>query len=152
MKHVIRRAFFLIAVVPIFWACSSTAPTTSSYGVGVYTDSLMQALRYVMTLSKSGNLPGFQKEDHATAKLNYGLKSDGSEPPTFNFPISVEAEVVKDTENEFVYHYLLNKQGFNEPWVVVKAWKTDGNGKVVEDNLKFPLPDIQRQISRDSKL
>ena len=152
MKNVARRGLFLIAIVPIFLACNSIAPTAASYGAGVFADSLVQAGQYLVKLSKSGNLPGFQKNDHATAKIIHGFESDDPVGPTFNFPISVEVAVVKDEEREFVYRYLLNKQGFHEPWVVVKGWKTDENGKLVEDDLKLPSADIQKKMGRDQKM
>lgn len=149
MKNVVHRASFLIAIVPIFLACNSITPTASSFGAGVFSDSVVEAGLYLMKLSKSGNLPGFQKDDQATAKISHGFNSDDPVRPTFNFPISVEAEVVKDTEKEFVYRYALTKHSFHEPWVVVRAWKTDDNGKVVVDNLKLPPAEIQKQFGRD---
>jgi hypothetical protein len=117
----------IAAVLPLS-GCGSTEPKPS-YGVGIFADALMQATKYIGSLKDAGGLPGIGKDEHGEFSIHGGYQSVGE--PTFVFPVQLEIAAVKETEKDFIYHYLLIKDSREESWKLTKGWKTDQHGFVV---------------------
>ena len=86
----------------------------------------MAADHLLLSLKKEGRLPGFPKGD----------KRHGSMMAYFDSPRSITADVATDGATD-VYHYRLVQASKDGPWKLRKAWRTDLNGRLLEE---YPVP------------
>jgi hypothetical protein len=80
----------------------------------------------LLTLKKEGRLPGFP----------IGGKRHGSMMIYFDSPLSITADVAADGATD-VYHYRLVRASKDGPWKLRRAWRTDPNGRPLEE---YPVP------------
>jgi hypothetical protein len=91
---------------------------------GPLTDETMQdALTFLTNLRESGQLPGWSKEDEGTIYL---------EP----FPNRDELDGRKNND-PCDYHYQVGRETPSGAWKLLKAWRTDQKGEVIEE---YPIP------------
>jgi hypothetical protein len=86
----------------------------------------LAAEHVLLSLKKEGRLPGFP----------IGGKRHGSMMIYFDSPLSITADVAADGATD-VYHYRLVQASKGGPWKLRKAWRTDLNGRLLEE---YPVP------------
>jgi hypothetical protein len=86
----------------------------------------MPAVRVLLGLKKEGQLPGFSIDD----------KRRGTIGGQFDSPRSIIAHV-EITGETHVYHYRLVQVSKNGAWKLRNAWRTDLNGRLLEE---YPVP------------
>jgi len=84
------------------------------------------AVTFLKNLKERGQLPGWSKDEHGKPR---GVNQDAG----MN---SMVVEVEKNGESS-IYHYQVTRAAEDQPWKLVKAWRTDANGRVLED---YPVP------------
>jgi hypothetical protein len=84
------------------------------------------AVTFLKNLKDRGQLPGWSKDDHGKPR---GVNQDAG----IN---AMVVEVEKNGESS-VYHYQVTRAEEDNPWKLVKAWRTDAKGRVLED---YPVP------------
>lgn len=85
----------------------------------------LAALEFLKDLKKAGQVPGWSKDDRGIVS-----SETHSDPGVFDFTARKEADPT-------VCHYTVARKSKEGPWALVKAWRTDENGKTIEE---FPLP------------
>ena len=80
------------------------------------------AVAFLKNLKQRGQLPGWSRDEHGTPKR---VKPDAAAN-------TVEVEAVKQGEPA-IYHYRVRRASANDEWHLIKAWRTDAKGRVVED-------------------
>jgi len=83
------------------------------------------AVAFLKSLKDRGGLPGWFKDEHGTAK---GVTQDKAAN-------TVEVKAGKQGESA-IYHYKVTRASADGPWHLVKAWRTDAKGRMLE---KFPV-------------
>jgi hypothetical protein len=81
-------------------------------------------IEFLRDLKKKSQLPGWTKDDKG--QLVYS--GSHSNPLAFT---------VKKTGDSFIYHYSIASASKNSPWKLQKAWRTDQDGKTIEE---YPVP------------
>lgn len=84
------------------------------------------ARSYLKALKEEGRLPGWDKDEHGTAKV-MDPKPDGR---------GVTFEVSKQGDDS-VFHYQVAQPSPGGPWRLQKAWRTDNDGHTLEE---YPVP------------
>ena len=79
-------------------------------------------LAFLKNLKQHGQLPGWSRNEPGTPK---GVKRDAA-----GNAVEVEAE---KTGEPAVYHYQLMRTSADGPWHLIKVWRTDAMGSVLED-------------------
>ncbi|HTY88650.1 MAG TPA: retropepsin-like aspartic protease [Candidatus Acidoferrum sp.] len=80
------------------------------------------AVVFLKNLKERGLLPGWPKDEHGTPK----------EVKQHKAAHTVEVEAEKQGESA-IYHYKLMRASPDGPWSLIKAWRTDAKGRVLED-------------------
>ncbi len=89
---------------------------------------------FLKSLKERGQLPGWSDGEHGSVK---GGKQDAARN-------TVEVEVQKPGEPA-IYHYKLMRGSADVPWHLIKAWRTDANGRVLEDYpVKQSIPNAEK--------
>ena len=92
--------------------------------VGPLADKKIQAAsEFFQSLKESGQLPGWSKNDSGTFYLEA-------------YP-NYEAFDGSKNGGLFRYHYQVSQMAKGSSWKLQKAWRTDQDGKTVEE---FPVP------------
>jgi hypothetical protein len=81
-------------------------------------ENFEEAIRFLKGLKESGRQPGWSKEDKGSIWGNSDL------PETL--------DVQKDGDSS-VYHYWVSRAAKDGAWMLKRAWRTDGNDRVVEE-------------------
>jgi hypothetical protein len=84
------------------------------------------AVTFLKNLKKRGQLPGWSKDEH-------GKPRGADQAAGVNETV---VEVEKEGESS-LYHYQVMRAAEDAPWKLVKAWRTDAEGRVLED---YPVP------------
>lgn len=84
------------------------------------------AVTFLKNLKERGQLPGWTKDEHGTPR---GVNQNAGTN-------AMVVEVEKDGQSS-VYHYRVTRAAEDNPWKLVKAWRTDAKGRVLED---YPVP------------
>jgi hypothetical protein len=82
------------------------------------------ALTMLHSLKESGHLPGWPKGNHGVIKST-------------DFSWLTGSFVARKTGDPSVYHYQVIRASEASPWKLRKAWRTDADGKTIEE---FPVP------------
>jgi hypothetical protein len=85
------------------------------------------AVTLLSSLNKSGHLPGWSKDDKTVAK---SVSFSCSSTLTGSF-------TVRKIGDSSVYHFQVIRASEDSPWKLQKAWRTDQDGKTIEE---FPVP------------
>lgn len=89
------------------------------------------ASEFLGRLKKQGRLPGFQKEERAWILLWPATNTE-------HYPVILTLSARnKNVAGPFPYHYTVVKESETNDWQLQKAWRTDANGKTIEE---FPIP------------
>ena len=81
--------------------------------------------RFVKSLKKEGQLPGWSKTDYfATNKANFRYGYDDFESGTLDFQKKGDSSI---------YHYTFSRASKPGPWKLQKAWRTDESGQTIEE-------------------
>ena len=80
------------------------------------------AVTFLKNLKDTGRLPGWSKDDHGLPKT-VSLDAEGNR---------VEVRAAKNGEST-VYHYEVKRASAEAPWQLIKAWRTDAEGRKLED-------------------
>jgi hypothetical protein len=89
-------------------------------------DRVESAMQLLKNLKEQGQLPGWLKDDRGALK-----------GATINSPSnSVSFEVQKNGDPSR-YHYTIDRASEAGPWKLQKAWRTDQNGRTIEE---YPVP------------
>jgi hypothetical protein len=91
----------------------------------LWDEGLLAALEFLKDLKKAGQAPGWSKDDKGTIS-----SETHSELGIFVFAARKDADPT-------VCHYTVARSSRNGPWRLLKAWRTDENGKTIEE---FALP------------
>jgi predicted aspartyl protease len=83
------------------------------------------ALEFLRELKKSGQTPGWSKNDKGTIRL-------GTHPDHETFGFSAQKP-----GDSSVFHFTVTRISYDGPWKLQKAWRTDQNGKTIEE---YPVP------------
>jgi hypothetical protein len=84
------------------------------------------ALTYLKHLKNQGRLPGWSREEQGAPKDLKKTVADNT----------VTVEATKSSESS-VYHYQLTRASAEAPWKLVKAWRTNARGRMLEN---YPVP------------
>jgi hypothetical protein len=79
------------------------------------------ALEFLIHLKKAGRSPGWSKEEHGTI---YRWSHPDSDTCGFS---------ARKDGDDSIYHYIVTRASKGTPWELQKAWRTDRDGKVVEE-------------------
>jgi hypothetical protein len=71
-------------------------------------------LIFLRRLKEKGQLPGWSKDEHGVVLQGFVLGSLG----------------FKKSGDSSIYHYTVSRTSENGPWKLVKAWRTDQNGRI----------------------
>lgn len=84
------------------------------------------AVTFLKNLKEHGQLPGWFKDDHG-------------KPRAVNQDAGINTMVVEVEKNgeSAVYHYQVTRAAEDNPWKLVKAWRTDAKGRILEN---YPVP------------
>jgi len=82
---------------------------------------LKRALDFLINLKKAGRSPGWPKEEH-------GKIWPESHPDSETYGFAAR----KDGDDR-IYHYIVTRASKGTPWKLQKAWRTDRDGKLVEE-------------------
>jgi hypothetical protein len=85
------------------------------------------ALPFARELWKNGQLPGCSRRDGSTLADTYRFEPN---PDTVTFDLRKEGDSA-------IYHYSLTRASKNGPWQLQKAWRTDADGRLMEE---YPIP------------
>lgn len=88
------------------------------------------AVAFLKSLKDRGQLPGWPKNQYGTPK---SAKLDAAAN-------AVEVKAVKQGET-VIYHYKVTSATADGPWCLVKAWRTDAKGRLLEE---YPVPKESR--------
>jgi hypothetical protein len=88
-------------------------------------EELRAAMEFLRDLKRKGQAPGWLPNDKG--KLSAETHPD---PETFGFAAGKEGD-------SMVCHYLIARNSKESPWRLKRAWRTDQNGKVIEE---FSVP------------
>jgi hypothetical protein len=83
------------------------------------------AIRPARSLMRSGQLPGWSKDDRGSIQDTFRVHFD---------PDSVTFDAVKRSDSS-TYHYKFTRASKTEPWRLEKAWRTDQDDHTVEEYL-----------------
>ena len=86
------------------------------------------AWRFLDSLKKKGQLPGWSKKDKYAAKKWTLLVHD---------PNSIAADHLLKKGDSSIYHYEFTRASKTSPWKLQKAWRADQNDHTVEE---YPVP------------
>ncbi len=94
---------------------------------------------HVIQMKKAGQLPGIASDEHGTLSMSdaYGRR----ELHELQFPLDFTAGIQKNDEPDALYYYLFRKEAANADWTLLRAWKTDQAGKLLENLLTEPAPE-----------
>jgi hypothetical protein len=84
------------------------------------------ALTYLKHLKNQGRLPGWSREEQGAPRDLKKTVADNT----------VTVEATKSSESS-VYHYQLTRASAEAPWKLVKAWRTNARGRMLEN---YPVP------------
>ena len=100
--------------------------------------STVDAGEFLLSLAKQGKLPGFAPGEHGVMRAGI-VDGQGNIPAAAapgSYPISRGITFSKDGDTS-VYFYTVVQASNHAPWQLQKAWRTDADGKVVEN---YPIP------------
>ncbi|HEV8540753.1 MAG TPA: basic secretory protein-like protein [Verrucomicrobiae bacterium] len=97
-------------------------------------DSGGSAAAYLYRLGERGELPGFNKGDHAALIEPLTLADIDAATATDALNRNVRGEKQGDGS---IYHYRVTRDRTEAPWHLVKAWRTSAEGQMVEE---YTLP------------
>jgi len=83
------------------------------------------AMQFLKDLKKSGQVPGWSQNDNGTIRAE--IQPDAE---TYGFEARKEGDPT-------VCHYIVTRTSNEGPWKLQKAWRTDQQGKIIEE---FPVP------------
>jgi hypothetical protein len=84
----------------------------------------VSAGNFLVQLKKQGGVPGFTSEEVGVMRY-----ADGFEGNTY--PVSRTFHIQKDDSSD--YHYTVVRDSESSPWHLQKGWRTDGEGKTIEN-------------------
>ena len=80
------------------------------------------AVTFLKNLKDDGKLPGWSKVEHGSPKT-LNLDAEGN---------TVEVKAVKNGGSS-IYYYQVTRASADDPWKLVRAWRTDAKGGLLED-------------------
>ena len=96
----------------------------------VITESI-SAGHFLKELQIQGRLPGISKHDHGDAKSE---SMEFSDSELAKYPVSRTFYIIKEgDESKSRYYYKFYRQSNVYEWRLTKAWKTDSEGKLIEE-------------------
>lgn len=84
------------------------------------------AVRFLEGLAKQGQLPGWSKTDepaHTENTIQFH----------FSYPHIVTLDDLRKKGDPSIYHYRVSRKSRTDPWTVVKAWRTDPDGRLIQE-------------------
>jgi hypothetical protein len=86
---------------------------------------------FLKELQMQGRLPGISRDDHGEMKSG---SMDFSELEAVKYPVSRTFYIIKEgDESKSRYYYEFYRQSNVYEWRLTKAWKTDSEGKLLEE-------------------
>ncbi|HEY5234209.1 MAG TPA: retropepsin-like aspartic protease [Verrucomicrobiae bacterium] len=83
------------------------------------------AMQFLKDLKEKGQLPGWSKGESGETAYP---EANSSNSVTFN---------IGKKDDSSIYHYTIARTSKDNPWKLEKAWRTDQNGKTIEE---YPVP------------
>lgn len=83
------------------------------------------ASAFLRNLKEAGQQPGWSKTDHGILNIE-----NHPDPGTFGFAVRKDGDAS-------LFHYVIARASNDSPWRLQKAWRTDQNGKTIEE---LPVP------------
>jgi hypothetical protein len=85
----------------------------------------LSAVRFLKDLARQNRLPGWSAADQPA-------QTTGAIQFHFSYPHIVTVDDFRKKGDPSLYHYRVTRESGNDPWKVVKAWRTDSAGKWIE--------------------
>ncbi|HEV2391505.1 MAG TPA: hypothetical protein VG146_03985 [Verrucomicrobiae bacterium] len=93
-----------------------------------------QAGEFLIGLARAGKLPGFSAGEHGTMHAGivdaHGSTVSGAASEPYPVSRSVHFQKEGDTSD---YFYVVVRESQSAPWKLQKAWRTDGEGRVIQN-------------------
>jgi hypothetical protein len=88
----------------------------------------LSAVRFLKGLAGQGHLPGWTAADQPA-------QSDNTIQFHFSYPHTVTVDDLRKKGDPSLYHYRLTRASTNAIWKIVKAWRTNAKGNLIEKYL-----------------
>ncbi|HXC36208.1 MAG TPA: hypothetical protein VNV43_10060 [Candidatus Acidoferrales bacterium] len=88
----------------------------------------LSAVHFLTNLARQGQLPGWSAADQPA-------QSAGAIQFHFSYPHIVTVDDFRKKGDPSIYHYRVMRGSANGPWKLVKAWRSDSAGKLIEKYL-----------------
>lgn len=94
--------------------------------------------KHVTQMKEAGQLPGIASDDHGTIRFGdvYGRR----ELHEIQYPLDFMGIVQREREPDALYNYLFRKEKAGADWELIRAWKTDCDGKYLAPLPIEPVP------------
>ena len=95
--------------------------------------------KHVTQMKEAGQLPGIASDDHGTIRMGdtYGRR----ELHEIQYPLDFMGIVQREREPDALYNYLFRKENAGSNWKLIRAWKTDCDGKYLAPLPIEPVPE-----------
>jgi hypothetical protein len=140
MKHL---KIVLIAIMMVALAGCASNRKVSEAKNNPTLIAYIQAAGRLKELVRSGRVPGFNPEDHASV-ISPRLSS--ADTASVEYPIQVCLQADRAGELGAIYWILLEKVTANSEWDIVEVWKTDERAQNGHYLLKAPDAGESRPI------
>jgi RNA polymerase sigma factor (sigma-70 family) len=133
---------FGLAILTIFGTTAAIIAADSTNSPSLKTQqenisaSFQSSVDYLKKLHDDGKLPGIAKNEHGAitfgnffteaAALKIALIPEA-------YPLTRTFDFTKNGQRHAQYHYTIRKESKKDGWQLIKAWRTDDNGKIVEE-------------------
>jgi hypothetical protein len=123
-------------------AVSARADEAEQNPKGDMTVLLPEATVFFAALMCTHALPPLGPQDHGSLQM---MPVDLTGPET-QFPFRVKVSVSPMRTPKAKFWYAIQKKGPSEPWAMLKAWKTNPDGKKLAD-LPIPSKEVQSKAN-----
>jgi hypothetical protein len=121
-------------------------PLPGDSSMQISNDEIGAPAEYIESLKEKGELPGLSKDDQGVICLetysNFGRQSVNAKGVAytrayFNSQHKTVTFAFCKSGDSASYHYQVARESKESPWKLQKAWRTDQNGRIVEE---YPIP------------
>ena len=145
MKYVVVGCFLVSCALA---GCVGTGvPKDIDPSTNETTLNMLEAAAFTGVLKCSGGIPGVSTNDHG--KLETVTMCDPTAAAVYPFEVTLRATL--DAEPNVQYWYLVRKEKQEADWAMVRSWKTDLEGHVVESDMALPTDASQTAANRELK-
>lgn len=109
--------------------------------------NMLEAAAFVGVLKCSGSIPGVSTNDHG--RLETVTMCDPTAAAVYPFEMTLRATL--DAEPKVQYWYLVRKEQRDTDWAMVRSWKTDLDGHMLESDMALPTEASQASANRELK-